>query len=152
MYAKLNNGVIEKYPYTIGDLRKDNPNTSFPSTIAQSTLDEYGVVSVEPTEKPVVDHTKNVTEGTPQLNGKKAKQVWIVSVASESEIAQRTEEKAQEVRADRDSKLSGCDWTQLPDAPLDADQKLAWSVYRQKLRDVSKQPDFPWLVIWPEKS
>jgi len=49
----------------------------------------------------------------------------------------------------RDRLLTGSDWTQLPDAPLTAAQKSAWVVYRQALRDVTKQAGFPANVTWP---
>lgn len=36
------------------------------------------------------------------------------------------------MRIIRDRLLVACDWTQLPDAPVDRD---AWATYRQQLRD-----------------
>jgi|LakMenEpi03Aug12_release.lakeMendotaPanAssembly.Ray.scaffolds.fasta_scaffold1466475_1 hypothetical protein len=59
---------------------------------------------------------------------------------------QTDEEKAAEVRAQRNTLLAECDWTQLADAPGD---KAAWATYRQELRDISTQPGFPWTVDWP---
>lgn len=55
----------------------------------------------------------------------------------------------QEVRQERDARLTACDWTQMPDSPLDADAKTAWQVYRQALRDVPEQEGFPCDVTWP---
>jgi len=49
------------------------------------------------------------------------------------------------VRAQRNTKLAQCDWTQLPDAPVDA---AAWAVYRQALRDITTQDD-PFNIEWP---
>jgi len=49
------------------------------------------------------------------------------------------------IRAKRNSMLILSDWTQLPDAPVDAE---AWSVYRQDLRDVTNQSD-PFEILWP---
>lgn len=49
------------------------------------------------------------------------------------------------VRAERNAKLAASDWTQLPDAPVDAG---AWAEYRQELRDVTSQPD-PFNITWP---
>lgn len=46
MYAKLKDGKIEQFPYTIGQLRKDNPNVSFPKNITAGVLQKYGVVGV----------------------------------------------------------------------------------------------------------
>lgn len=40
------------------------------------------------------------------------------------------------LRADRNSKLDACDWTQMPDSPVNETQKLAWAEYRQALRDL----------------
>jgi IS1 family transposase len=39
------------------------------------------------------------------------------------------------VRNQRDLKLYSCDWTQMPDSPLSAEEKEAWAAYRQALRD-----------------
>lgn len=50
------------------------------------------------------------------------------------------------VRSDRNGRLDGCDWTQLPDAPADA---AVWAVYRQALRDITTQAD-PFAIVWPE--
>lgn len=47
--------------------------------------------------------------------------------------------------------LADSDWTQLPDAPLSPEAKEEWSVYRQALRDITDQPNFPEEVSWPTK-
>lgn len=97
MYLKLNNGVIEKYPYTIGELRKDNNQTSFPSNIPESLLNEYGVFKVEPTSYPDVGFDKNVTEGQPELVDGVWKQVWVITDASNEEhLARVLEARANE--------------------------------------------------------
>lgn len=50
-----------------------------------------------------------------------------------------------QVRSDRNSRLVVSDWTQLPDALVDA---AAWAEYRQQLRDITDQND-PFEVVWP---
>ena len=45
------------------------------------------------------------------------------------------EEKEQAARNERNLRLTFSDWTQLPDAPLTAEQKAAYAVYRKYLRD-----------------
>ena len=57
---------------------------------------------------------------------------------------------AETIRAQRDALLASCDWTQMPDSPLDADTKAAYQTYRQELRDVPQQEGFPETVEWPE--
>lgn len=89
MYIKVNNGVIEKYPYTVDELRKDNNQTSFPANIPESLLNEYGVFKVESTEKPSVGFDKNVVEGQPELVDGVWKQVWVITDASVEEHLQR---------------------------------------------------------------
>lgn len=49
------------------------------------------------------------------------------------------------VRATRSHLLSDCDWTQLPDAPVDAQ---VWATYRQLLRDFPAVCD-PTNPDWP---
>ena len=54
-----------------------------------------------------------------------------------------------EMRQMRDMLLRNSDWTQMPDLPLSNEQKQAWAVYRQALRDfpstwtVGPTVDFP---------
>jgi hypothetical protein len=59
-------------------------------------------------------------------------------------------EKWAEVRVRRDRLMSACDWTQLPDAALTAQQKLDWADYRQALRDIPQDFGNPDDVIFPE--
>jgi hypothetical protein len=148
MYAKLNNGVVEKYPYTIGDLRKDNPNVSFPAHISDDTLDSFGVVPVLQIESPQVDHTKNLSEGSPQDTSEGWVQVWVVSDASPEEITAREDSEWVEVRDKRNKLLTGSDWTQLDDTPISNSKKLEWAAYRQALRDITDQTN-PFEIVWP---
>lgn len=57
------------------------------------------------------------------------------------------QQKANDVRQERNQKLTACDWTQLPD--VDPAISSAWAPYRQALRDVPEQPGFPDNVQWP---
>jgi len=58
------------------------------------------------------------------------------------------EQQANEVRTQRDALLAQCDWTQVADAPVDAQ---TWADYRQALRDIPQQSGFPEDVTWPIK-
>lgn len=51
-----------------------------------------------------------------------------------------------DLRAKRDALLAESDWTQLPDAPVDA---KAWAVYRQALRDLPENTTDPADPVWP---
>ena len=49
----------------------------------------------------------------------------------------------------RNQKLAHCDWTQLPDAQLSEELKIEWTNYRQALRDLPSNTEFPAYVDYP---
>lgn len=57
---------------------------------------------------------------------------------------------AEEARAERNKLLEESDWTQVLDAPIDAETREAYRVYRQALRDIPEQEGFPGTITWPE--
>lgn len=86
MYIKIKDNQIDKYPYSINQLKQDNPDTSFPAQMSDERLVEWNVYPVAQTEHPQVDYTKNVAEGEPQLIGNKWTQIWLVTDKPQTEI------------------------------------------------------------------
>jgi hypothetical protein len=137
MYALIENGEITRY------------NIDFPAVVngvrftEGSTLQDamanglYPIVGDEPS------HTDRERIAGPQyvFDGAQVNRVFAVEAIPDAE-------KAGQVRAERNDKLKGSDWTQVADAPVD---RAAWATYRQALRDVTAQADFPWGVQWPMK-
>lgn len=149
LYAKLKqDGSLDRFPYSLTDLRRDHPNTSFPQTIDHETALEFGAVPVQSTPAPAQDHTTNL-ERSAVLQGGQWVEVWTSVPASTQEVAERTAAMAQSVRAQRDSLLAACDWTQLADVLQGDPLKTSWAHYRQALRDVPEQAGFPFSVSWP---
>jgi hypothetical protein len=147
MYVKVTNGTPEIY--TIGQLRRDNPNTSFPKSISEGTLASYDVFPLSPTEQPSHDYTKSVVEGTPvQVNGVWT-QVWSVSDASSEEIEVINDKMASTNRSRREAKLGETDFYALSDVTMSAEM----TVYRQALRDITSHANWPYLeeADWPTK-
>jgi hypothetical protein len=72
-------------------------------------------------------------------------QANIIEITTPAYIAQQ---KWSEIRSRRNSFLSQSDWTQLSDSTAD---KIAWSDYRNKLRDIPQTFSTPESVIWPSK-
>lgn len=136
--------------YSITDLRRDNPQVSFPSELPDSLLAEYNVYSCLEAPYPDVDYTKNVANGEPILVDGNWTQVWVVSDAAPEEIEQRLDWQWSTVREERNRKLSDCDWTQLPDAPVSNIEAQEWATYRQALRDITDQTD-PFNITWPQE-
>ena len=149
MYALIKDGVVVAYPYGINNLRQDNSNTSFPASMPDESLAEWGVYPVQSVPRPNLDYTKNVMEGALKKVKGKWTQSWIVADATAEEIAIRIEEMAQSIRTQRNQMLSDSDWTQVDDTPLTNTAKQEWAIYRQALRDITKQDGFPASITWP---
>lgn len=133
MYALIENGEITRInvtlPTAIG-------NTSIPDgATGLKTFGLYPILGDEPS------HTDRERIAGPQyvFDGTQVNRVFTVEAIPD-------EEKAGQVRAERNGKLTASDWTQVTDAPVD---KAAWAAYRQALRDISGQEGFPWAVTWP---
>lgn len=153
MYAKVENQQIVKYPYTLADLQKDHPNTSFASDMAEQHLLEFGMIPVKATEQPAVDHTKNIVETNPVYIEGEWHQSWTVEDAIAGEIEVRIERRAAEMRSHRTRLLNesvdtinAVRWAVMPE-----ETKSAWITYRQDLLDVPQQQGFPWSVTWPQR-
>lgn len=142
MYAKITNGVVEQFPYTLGNLRRDNPNTSFPKDVPIETLNAFGVVEVTATPKPVIDGRTHTQTRSVQLIDGVWTQVWTPEQLGEQEAGSN-------IRADRNSRLAQSDWTQGKDIPEAT--STAWATYRQALRDIPTQAGFPYNVTWPQE-
>jgi hypothetical protein len=148
MYVLASNQTVETFPYSIGDLRRDNRNTSFPRNPSEEMLAAWNVFPVKDREAPAFDPaTENCNQVNPTLENGEWVTTWQVTSASAEEIAERLEQKSAEVRQQRNQLLANCDWTQLADAPVDHGE---WATYRQALRNISDQPGFPYDVTWPE--
>jgi len=169
MFVKLTNGNVDQFPYTIGQFRRDNPNTSFPAQIPNTILRRYGVYEVTELDKPSYDPlVQTLVVGTPTREVIRMKteadctdpltgeidtdQVgqplygneWEVSYTAQN-IEQATAES--NVRAKRDSLLQETDWMALSDVTMSSEM----TTYRQALRDVPAHSGFPFSVTWPNK-
>lgn len=137
MYAKfINNDLIEIAPKNKGAV------SNYDKAVNLLTADGYlpVVVIEEPTaEKPLVKYR--------EINGQIEQYAEIAPIPAVPELTE--EQQKMQVRAQRNSLLTLCDWTQLPDAPLTDGEKQEWAEYRQALRDVPEQTGFPENVIWP---
>lgn len=150
MYAVVKNGKLEKFPYSIAQLKADNPNTSFPVVLSKETLAAFDVVAVRVQDPPAYDRRTQVIDRASSpvlLDG----EWWITQTATakpQEQIDAEREQAIVDIKADRDNALVASDWTQVADAPVD---KAAWAAYRQALRDLPQQPGFPDTVVWPEQ-
>lgn len=151
MYVKITNGSVDTYPYSVGKLRRDNPNTSFPKQIPTEVLANWGVYPVAIAENPEYDpltHKIEQADAPTLVDG-----TWTLTKAvvalSADEIQAATMAQAAAVRATRDAKLAQTDWMALSDVTMSE----AVANYRQALRDITAHENFPYLdeSDWPAK-
>lgn len=147
-YVLTDGDAIKQWPYTLPDLRADNPQTSFPANLTDAILSAWNVFPCEPVDPPPFDpSTQEVERIEPILSGTNWIEQWGVIDLTAEQAEEVQNAQWDNVRADRNSRLAACDWTQLPDAPVDSAE---WATYRQALRDVTDQID-PFNIAWPKE-
>ena len=142
MHIKLIDGQPQSY--SLGQLRRDNPQVSFPETIPADTLAEYDVFEVVETEPPIYDDSAYNIEPSIELVDGVWTQTWVLIEYTAEDI----ERQWANIRSERNQYLAACDWTQLADAPLTNVETANWGVYRQDLRDITNQAN-PFNIEWP---
>lgn len=151
MFVKITNGSVDTYPYSVGQLRRDNPNTSFPKTVPTATMAAYGMYPVSYEAAPDYDAATHRLEvsNTPSLVNGEWKLTKTVVALTADQIADATSAKAAEMRKKRDGLLAETDYFALTDVTMDA----AMTSYRQALRDITSHANWPYLTDadWPVK-
>lgn len=140
MFVKVTNGQPSQFPYTVGQLRRDNPQTSFPKQVPDEVLAAYDVYPVQQVSAPVVDSKTHRVVQSVQQTDTGWSQVWTVQ-----ELA--PDRAAANIRAHRDDLLRQTDWRALSDVTMTPEM----ATYRQALRDITAQEGFPYSVTWPSK-
>ena len=141
---------IVTYPYSIGLLRRDNPNTSFPANPTDALLAEWYVFPVVGSEPPVGDRiTENVVEDLPVLENGIWSQVWYTAPASPEEVASRTLAYEQQTASEA-AGLLGVTNNYVAEG-LELSKKLSpdFEAYREALRDPASLPGYPAYTEYP---
>ena len=144
MHIKLTNGQPEKY--SIGQLRRDNPQVSFPKVPSEDLLASYDVYPYTRPDRPVYDAlTANVVDGNFEQN---TVGNWVMPWV----VEQLPQDKAEaNIRSRRDRSLQETDWIVIKAYERGEGIPAEWEVYRQALRDITAQEGFPYNVTWPLK-
>ena len=144
LLVKATNDTVQQYPYSIGLLRKDNPNTSFPKQVSAEDMASFNVYPVTEVTPTVSDTQKLVKVWTPTLVGGD----WVLAHEAvdltSDDIAEATAVLAANMREERNKRLAATDWTSSSDVTMSAEMRT----YRASLRDVPAQENFP-IVTWP---
>jgi hypothetical protein len=132
------------YPYTLTDLMRANPGTSFPRDMTNFDASDWHCHPVQDTTPPEAIGMVAQRIAPELVDG-----VWHERWELVEPTPEQVEAQANAMRYERNEKLAASDWTQVDDAPLTNTQKAAWATYRQALRDITSQPGFPYSVNWP---
>ena len=178
-YVKITNGAVAKYPYSTGQLRRDNPNVSFPRNIPLEIMRRYGMRPVTTEAMPNYDPlTQKVTTATtptrnvvrlmteedatdPITNEVNTDLVgtpiygndWVLTRTvvdlTADEITANDAVTAETNRDKRNELLAETDYLALSDMTLSAEM----TTYRQALRDITSHANWPNLSDddWPTK-
>lgn len=143
MHLKLTNGVPAKY--TLGQLRRDNPQTSFPRRVPDDLLASYDVFPYTRPVAPEYDPlTARLTDGAfEQVDGN-----WSLPYVVEQQPLEQAERN---IRSLRDGMLQETDWIVIKSYERGENIPAQWELYRQALRDITAQAGFPYSVEWPTK-
>lgn len=146
-------GIVESPPILYSNFKQLFPNESFSTTAIASEVEPHGYGVFEWNYPPEnLSYTKScdaigLTRNTDGI----WRETFIERDATLDEINQRTQQKAQEMRVERNFLLSETDYTQLPDCALSVAKVQEFALYRQALRDVTTSPGFPWDFNFPSK-
>lgn len=144
------------------EFRKLFPNTSLPSQLSETIINELGgdVVFEGPQATGGTVYQYSMSQGVEQIEGKWYTKYILgptfidtvvdgtTTTAAEHEAAykaQKDAEQAKSARATRATKLSETDWR----FRSDMNPSQEWKDYCQALRDVPTQAGFPWTIVWP---
>lgn len=153
MYAKLENGSIQQYPYNIQQLYGEYPTTSFPTHMTPEVLAAFDIVIVVGTGAP--EHntiTQNAVEGTPAYSTERSRweQTWVIVDATPEQIAEREAQARTLNSAQAKTLLEATDWSQLGDVVSTLENRQEFDSYRVALRAIVIDPPVT-ITEWPTK-
>ena len=81
------NTQTSEYPFSVNELKLYYPNTSFPETITDATLEGLDFAIIYDTVKPAYNpNTHKIVEDTPTYDGNQYNQVWLIVVLDAAEL------------------------------------------------------------------
>lgn len=146
-YVQAQGDTFIRHIFDAEPTQWDADNYCYVRSLTDEQITHFGVYKKQIVTPPYHDPaTQSLEEGPALLIDGVWTQNYIVTDLSADESAAKVGAQWTVVRAERNKLLVDSDWTQLPDAPVDA---AAWATYRQALRDVTNQAN-PFAIVWPE--
>lgn len=146
-YVQAQGDTFIRHIFDVEPTQWDADNYCYARRLTDEQVTHFGVHKKQIVTPPYHDPaTQSLEEGPALLIDGVWTQNYIVSDLSADESAEKVGAQWNVIRAERNRLLVESDWTQLPDAPVDA---AVWVTYRQALRDVTTQAN-PFAIVWPE--
>jgi hypothetical protein len=146
-YVQAQGDTFIRHIFDVEPTQWDADNYCLVRSLTDEQVVHFGVHKKQIVTPPYHDAaTQHLEEGPALLIDGVWTQNYIVTDLSADESAAKVGAQWNVIRAERNRLLVASDWTQLPDAPVDA---AAWATYRQALRDVTTQAN-PFAIVWPE--
>jgi len=146
-YVQAQGDTFIRHIFDVEPTQWDANNYCYARRLTEEQVVHFGVHKKQIVTPPYHDAaTQHIEEGPALLIDGVWTQNYIVTDLSADDSAAKVGAQWTVIRAERNKLLAESDWTQLPDAPVDA---AAWATYRQALRDITTQAN-PFAIIWPE--
>ena len=142
-YAKIENGTVVKYPYTVADMQTDFPEVDFSTGLTDEVLASCSAVEVQMGPIPTHSSSTHIFNTTVEVNEDGS--ATAVITATE----RRFEEAALNLRHSRDIALQKTDWVITRAFEEGNPVPANYVTYRNALRDLPSQEGFPYDYVWP---
>lgn len=135
-------------PYTIRQLRLDNPGVSFPTSPSDDLLAEWGVVPVETPPAPEFDpETHHAVLLEPVEAGGKWTRMWEVRSLTDHELSERTEDAHHAWKERRAAAVAAIEVTTAAGNTFDGDETSQSRMVRAILGlQASSSDTVPWVL------
>lgn len=144
MYAQNTNGTWRELA---GNIKFSETIYQTAESLSDEQRQDLSVYFITDAARPQLTSTQKFGDPVFTVQGANVERSYPVIDKTAQEIQQDTDNRASEVRTQRNEKLRDSDWTQVADTPVD---KVVWATYRQTLRDVTSQSGFPYTITWPD--
>ena len=146
-YVQAQGDTFMRHIFDAEPTQWDADNYCYARRLTDEQAAHFGVHKKQIVTPPYFDPATQVREEGPALliDGIWTQNYMVTDLDADASAAKVGAQWAV-IRAERNKLLAACDWTQLPDAPVNA---ASWATYRQALRDITTQAN-PFNIVWPE--
>lgn len=150
MFIQLKDGQPVGHAVTEDNFRLLFPNTSFSWPFVAEDIEPLGFGLYDFSSQPELGVFEKAVEVAPVKDEYgRWRQTWAVEPMTEEEVAARTAQEWNAVRAKRNFLLDRTDRYVVRAVEAGEPVPAAWVAYRQALRDLPETQTDPFNIVWP---